>query len=94
MKSIIPRGDEPRCYLCGNTQNLEVHHCIHGTAGRKFATTFGLTVNLCPMCHKFGYNAVHRNSKVDKSLQRIAQMSFEKKYGHELWMERWGKNYI
>jgi hypothetical protein len=27
-------------------------------------------------------------------LQQVAQRAFEEKYGHELWMQEFGKNYL
>ena len=59
MKSIIQK--EKECYLCGSTLNLEKHHCIHGTAGRKLADKYGLTVWLCAYHHRDQKNGVHGN---------------------------------
>lgn len=39
MKSIIT-NDLKVCAECGTRENIEIHHCIHGTAGRKFATKY------------------------------------------------------
>ena len=93
MKSII--SDEERCYLCGSTIGLEKHHCIHGTAGRKLADKYGLTVMLCPTCHRDGKLGVHGwNSKTDRHLKKLAQKKFEEKYSHDKWMEIFGRNYL
>ena len=92
MKSII--DTEERCYLCGSTVGLEKHHCIHGTAGRKLADRWGLTVMLCSRCHR-GSEGVHgRNSEADRHLKKLAQKKFEEKYSHEKWMEIFQRNYL
>lgn len=44
LKSIMQDLDEPRCYVCGCTRNLEIHHAMHGTANRVLATKHQLLV--------------------------------------------------
>ena len=39
------------CFLCGNYEQLEEHH-IFGGARRPISTKYGLTVQLCPWCHR------------------------------------------
>ena len=93
MKSIIQK--EKECFLCGSTQNLECHHLMHGTANRKLADKFGLTVMLCSRCHRDNKFGVHGlNKEADLRLKRVAQITFEAKYSHEKWMEVFGKNYL
>ena len=93
MRSIIQH--EKVCYLCGISYPLEKHHCIHGTAGRRLADKYGLTVYLCPACHR-GSEGVHgkNGAWLDKKLKQTAQIAYEGKYGHEKWMEIFGKNYL
>ena len=93
MKSIIQK--EKECYLCGSTQGLERHHCLYGTANRKLADKYGLTVWLCSKHHRDSKVGVHgMNTEADKMLKRIAQKAFEKKWNHELWMLQFGRNYL
>ncbi|MBO5610597.1 MAG: hypothetical protein J5929_09565 [Eubacterium sp.] len=95
MKSIIIK-DLKVCAECGTTENVEIHHCIHGTAGRKFATKYHLLIGLCSTHHR-GSEGVHdnnNNNDLDLKYKRMAQEAFEKKYSHEKWMEEWGKNYL
>ncbi|MBO7672432.1 phosphoenolpyruvate carboxykinase [bacterium] len=95
MKSIIV-SDLKQCYVCKSTVNVEVHHCIHGVAGRKLATKYHLLVGLCPECHR-GTNGVHGKNghNLDNHLKQLAQHAWENKYGNrEKWIEIFGKSYL
>lgn len=87
MKSILQ--DNRECFICHTTQNLDVHHCIHGTANRRLADKWGLTIYLCRIHH----NQVHEDNALDTQIKKMAQLGFELKYGHQKWMEVFGKNY-
>lgn len=88
-KTIIFGDQEDTCYICGRYGKMQTHHCLHGIR-RKKADEFGLTVHLCPMCHK----ELHDNGYYDLTLERVAQKAFEKKYSHEKFIEVFGKNYL
>ena len=91
VRKVKILGDTPdRCYICASRGPLETHHCMHGTANRKQADKYGLTVHLCHRCH----SRLHDEGVFDRNLQRIAQKAFETKYSHEEWMRIFGKNYI
>ena len=92
MKSIIQKDRE--CYLCSITLNLEKHHCIHGTAGRKLADKYGLTVWLCAYHHRDQKNGVHGNKDLDLWFKQLAQNVFEIAYSHEKWMQIFKRNYL
>lgn len=94
MRSIIVE-DLKHCVICGAVKDIEMHHCIHGTSGRKLATKYHLLVGLCPEHHR-GTNGVHgkNGAELDLMLKRIAQTSFEQKHSHEKWMEIFGRNYL
>lgn len=95
MKSIIVENLKV-CYVCGATRGIEVHHCIHGTAGRKLATKYHLVVGLCPLHHR-GTNGVHGKNGhgLDITLKRLAQSKWEAKYGdREQFRDIFGKSYI
>lgn len=93
MRSIIQA--EKECYFCGTEYNLEKHHCMHGTSGRRLADKYGLTVYLCPTCHR-GSEGVHgkNGAQLDKTLKQKAQVAFESVYGREKWMQTFGKSYL
>lgn len=100
---------ERECYVCRkladahgyygelNHTGLHKHHFIYGRMGafRKKAEHYGLWAYVCQeRHHEHGPEAPHENHEVDLWLKRIAQEAFEKKYGHELWMQEFGKNYL
>lgn len=91
-KSIIQK-DESRCYICGSMQNLERHHAMHGTANRKWAETYGLTVYLC-RTHHTGSIGVHNDAILDERIKKDAQRAFSNIYGRALWMKIFRKNYL
>ena len=97
-KSIMQQDKE--CYLCRylydheNLINLQVRHCIHGTANRALSELYGLKVYLCINHHTAGINAVHKDRNMDLILIKIAQRKFEEKYGHDKFMEVFKKNYL
>lgn len=79
------------CYLCGKTAT-ETHHLLSGTANRKIADRYKLTIPLCADCHR----KAHDDPKLNRLLKR---------YGQEKWMiatggtvdefiKEFGKNYI
>ena len=95
MRSIIVK-DLKVCCECGSMQNVEVHHCIHGTAGRKLATRYHLLVGLCPECHR-GTHGVHGKygHELDLKYKRMAQEAWEKKHGNrEDFIRIFGRSYL
>lgn len=92
-KSII-QGSFTCCYLCGSYGRLEIHH-IFGGSNRKNSTQFGLTVALCPCCHRGDDTGVHGKNKAnDLLLKRIGQREFEKTHSREEFMRLFHKNYL
>lgn len=96
VPSIIQTKCE--CYLChkGMESGLEVHHAIPGRGNRKICTEWGLTVWLCPKCHR----DLHDHNIGYKEIQVDAQKSFireQKKKGlsenvaREIWYSRFMK---
>lgn len=88
MKSIIQGDSEERCYICGKHPN-HIHHMLHGSM-RKAADKYGLTCHLCAECHQ----RLHDKGIKDRELQIIAQAHFEELYGHEKYMEIFGKSFV
>lgn len=89
-RSII--SNVRKCYLCGSQTDLEKHHCIFGTAGRKKAESDGLWVYLCHRDHQAVHN---QNIQGKKALQEIAQGKWELENGsREDFIERYGRSYL
>jgi hypothetical protein len=91
-ESIIQKGTE-RCYLCGNFQNLEVHHVMNGPYRAK-STEDGLIVRLCHWCHRTAPNSAHRSRQTAWKLKQDAQKAYMKKHTLTDWMKRYGRNYL
>ena len=81
--------DDEQCYICGRWQDLQIHHCLHGSM-RKLADEDGLTVYLCVRCHK----ELHDHGTHDKDLQRLAQYFYELTHTRAEFMKRYGKSYL
>ena len=77
--------------------NLHKHHFVFGRLGafRKKAEKFGLWGYVCEeRHHEHGPDSPHENREVRMHLSQVAQEAFEAKYGHEMWMQEFGKNYL
>ena len=93
-KSIINSDMKGQCFICQKRGYTERHH-IYGSANRKYSEQYGLTVYLCPECHRTSEVAVHRNKEVRRTLQRIGQRAFERACGsREKFIRLFGKNYL
>ena len=104
LRSIVTDNLEV-CHICGSTENVDLHHCLHGKIGRKLATTHHLLVGLCSECHR-GKNGVHGKYGYEKDLKlkAEAQQAWEErrvKKGkstpenvREEWMRIFGVDYI
>lgn len=91
MNSIIYGNRKGKCYACGRYCATECHHMMHGP-DRNNAEHYGLTVYLCPSCHrKLHTDPKHR---LDHKLQRLAQLAFMERWGKEEWMKVFMKNYL
>lgn len=92
MKSIIQF--EKECYVCHCKEPLHLHHIMEGSANRKKSDKWGLTVYLCPNHHNLSSQGVHFNKKLELELKQKAQVNFELLYGHDNWMNEFGRNYL
>ena len=61
--------DLKRCYYCGCTEDIQLHHCIHGSKELKtFSGQQHLLVGLCDY-HHHGINGVHGKYGTEKDLK-------------------------
>lgn len=90
-ESIVCKGKE-RCYLCGSSRNIEIHHIFSG-AFRKKSTKYGLVVPLCRECHT-GTNGVHFNREKMLNLRKIGQRAFQREYPNIDFIKEFGRNYL
>lgn len=89
-KSILQDVDEPECYVTHTTRNLDCHHIFHGIR-RKAADKWGCWVWLN---HDVHMNLHSQNTELDKQLKKECQEEFERRYGHDKFMEVFGKSYL
>lgn len=83
------------CFLCGNWEVLERHH-IFGGALRKKAEKYKLTVMLCPWCHQYDADSVHRSGETRRFLRQYGQRKAMKEQGwsREDFILQFGRNYL
>ena len=80
MRSIMT-DNLNECYYCGTTENVELHHCIHGNKeNRSLSTQYHLLIGCCSSCHR-GINGIHGKygKEKDLKLQAEAQEAWEKR---------------
>lgn len=105
MRSIIT-DNLKQCYYCGTTENVELHHCIHGNKqNRNLSTQYHLLIGICSDCHR-GINGIHGKygREKDLKLQAEAQDAWEKRRVRKgkstsenvrsEWIEIFGVDYI
>lgn len=90
-KSIL--SNERWCQVCGNPYTLHCHHIFYGP-NRKNSDEWGCWVYLCERHHTQAPDGVHFNRKLDVKFKKMAQQAFEEKYGHDKFMEVFGKNWL
>ena len=82
------------CYLCGKYGQTDEHH-IFGGPNRMLSEQYGLKVDLCLECHRFGKHAVHKDRAVMDELHRQGQEAFESQVGsRKEFMKIFGRNYL
>ena len=84
--SII-QDDMSICFFCGG-QAQSIHELIGGM-NRQTSIKYGLCVGACLRCHRI----LEDNEKIKQKYQVLGQDTFEKKYGHELFMQEFKMNY-
>lgn len=94
MKSIVEGNRKGTCWLCGLEGPTEEHHIFGGTGNRKLSGRYGLTVYLCPCCHRDSREGVHADSGKMLLLHRTGQRAFERTRSREEFVGLFGKNYL
>ena len=81
---------ETECFITGARYPLDLHHIYEGCR-RKASDKWGCWVYLRHDIHM----AIHqRDTDILNDLKQICQYRFESLYGHEKFMQVFGKNYI
>lgn len=84
---------ERECYITHSKSGLHRHHIYPGSR-RKASEKWGCWVWLRWDWHNGTGYAVHNNKKLDSKLRRECQKRFEALYGHDTFMEVFGKSYL
>ena len=92
MSKSIMQG-EKKCYFAGCKGILHKHH-VYGGANRKNSEKYGCWVWLTPALHNMSDEGVHFNREQDLRLKEECQKRFEELYGHEKFMQVFGRNYL
>ena len=93
FKSLLQT--ERKCYICGTTKDLQLHHCIYGTANRRLSDEDGLVIWLCYK-HHLGNDGVHNNITLDNEIKAEAEEIYLETYNKTIedFIKRYGKNYL
>lgn len=79
--SIVDERDGHKCVICGETENLQLDHCI--TRGRKSVFFETALLNyLCPKCHTT--KSFQHGCPLDKKVDLITQKRIGKKQWEKL----------
>lgn len=86
----ILQPTEHECWVTGSQTDLDLHHIYHGPR-RKAADEWGCWVWLRHDVHMTLHSCA---TDLDNGLKRLCQERFEKLYGHDKFMEVFGKSYL
>ena len=96
-KSIL-QGEDKRCYITGDTNNLHRHHqhIYYGTGNRQISEDNGFWVWLRGDWHNQADYGVHGKNghALDLQLKQICQAEYEKTHSREEFIKLIGKNYL
>lgn len=87
---------QDKCYVCGTTKNVRIHHIFFGTSNRKKSEKYKdcCTVGLCDNHHNFSNQGVHFNHDLDLELKQKAQTYFNETYPQLDFIKIFGRNYL
>ena len=92
MKSILQT--EKKCFVCGKTYDLAVHHVYEGTANRRVSDATGMTIFLCHPHHNMSDEGIHFNKELDLEVKRYAQEVYERTHSREEFRSLFGKSWL
>ena len=81
---------EKECFITGAETWLDLHH-IYAGPNRKHSDAWGCWVWLR---HDIHMDLHERNTELDRRIKRECQEAFEERWGHQKFMEVFGKSYI
>ena len=89
--SIIT-NDLEHCIVCGAKKEA-LHEVFYGSY-RHNSIKYGLVIPLCENHHTKDITSIHKDRQFDLSMKFLAQKVFVEKYSINLFIEKFGMNYI
>ena len=95
MNGIIEGDRKDRCFLCGRSGTLHVHH-IFGGSVRKNCDKRKLIVHLCACCHAEIHDSGSESSRAKMQyLHEVGQRTYEAKIGtREQFLKEFIRSYL
>lgn len=95
-------NSDKRCFVCGTTNDIHVHHIFEGTANRKKSEEDDMKIYLCGYHHNMSSAGIHYNKELELKVKRLAQQVWMKQFVPNLPLEdqieafikRYGRNYL
>ena len=91
--SVSIMQNEKVCYITGSTSDLHRHHVFGGPL-RQVSEQWGCWVWLRADYHNASNRGVHFDKALDLTIKQDTQEQFERLYGHDKFMEVFGRNYL
>lgn len=77
------------CYVCQKRKKDDFNEVFEGS-NRQMSMKYGLVIPICRLCH----TEYDLNKELRQKYQKEAQKKFEEKYGRDLFMQEFKKNYL
>ncbi len=77
------------CYICKKSPKNDLNEVFEGS-NRQMSMKYGLVIPVCRECH----HKYDLDIKLRTKYMQMAQLIFESKYSHELFMKEFKKNYV
>lgn len=91
---VYPSGqDVPRCFLCGRSGMVDLHHIYHGS-NRNTSDELGFWVYLCHDEHMALHDHREPFEALDMDLKRMCQREFERTHTRLEFMRLIGRSYL
>ena len=95
-------NNDKRCFVCGTTNDLHIHHIFEGTANRKKSEEDDMKIYLCGYHHNMSNAGIHYNKELELKVKKLAQQVWMKQFVPNLPLEdqieafikRYGRNYL
>ena len=80
-------NNDKRCFVCGTTNDLHIHHIFEGTANRKKSEEDDMKIYLCGYHHNMSNAGIHYNKELELKVKKLAQQVWMKQFVPNLPLE-------